>query len=232
MKNFMRFLYLFLAAGALSYAQSEQPAARYLAAAGACSPVYTGKIPLPYPSHFTDYPYLRTPEFTEATLSYDGTVYPGVRMRLDVYHGRLLASPPGKSYEVILPPERVDFAKLHGCHVFYFRPDGLKGAPSAGYCLLLHEGDCRVISRPGCSMHEMSKDGVETGWFRFSTKYYILKDSVYYAVKSKGSLLKIFPSHRKELSRYIREQRLNFRRNTEEAIVATVKQYERLNANL
>jgi hypothetical protein len=231
MKNYIFCIYFFLATG-VSYAQSESLVARYLAAAGEHSPVYTGKIPLSYPAHFSNYPYLRTHEFTEGTLSYDGIVYPSIRMRLDLYHGRILVSPPGGIHEVILSPERINYAILHGYNVFNLYPDGLKGCPPPGYYLLLHDANCKVISHPACSMHEISKDGVVTGWFRFSTKYYILKDGAYHAVKSKGSVLKLFPSHRKELSRYINEQGLNFRRNTEKAIVAVVKQYELLNSNL
>ncbi|MDR2810632.1 MAG: hypothetical protein LBB84_08800 [Tannerellaceae bacterium] len=231
MKNYIVCLYLFLATSA-SFAQSDTLITRYLAMEGKHSPLYTGKIPLPYPAYMENYPYLQRPEFTEGALSYGGTCYPGIRMRLDVYHGRLLVSPPGELYEVILPPEQVDYAKLHGYHVFYFYPDSLKDSPPAGYYLLLHDGGCRVLSRPVCSMRETSRDGVVTGWFRCSTKYYILKDSVYHAVKSKGSVLKLFPSHRKELSRYIGEHRLNFRRNAEEALVAVVKRYEQWNAGL
>jgi hypothetical protein len=222
----------FLLSTAASYAQSEEVVAHYLASAGKHLPVYTGKIPLPYPSHFSDSPYLATHQPAEGTLVYNGIAYPGIRLRLDLYRERLLASPPQEMYEVILSPGQVDYAVLHGYHVFYFQPGSLQGSPPAGYYLLLHDGGCRVLSHPACSMRETSKDGVTTGWFRFSTRYYILKDGVCHAVKSKGSLLKLFPSHRKELSRYINEQRLNFGRNAEASIVAVVKQYERLNSGL
>jgi hypothetical protein len=231
MKNLLFCIYTLLSAG-LSYAQGDDPAGKYMAAAGEYSPLYTGKMPLPYPAYFTNYPYLESADFVAGELSFDGVEYTGVRMRLDVYHDRLLVMPPAGGYEVMLPPEQVGHATLHGCHVFYHRADSLKGCPAEGYYTLLHDAGCRVMARTSCSMREMSKDGATTGWFRFSTRYYILKEGIYHAVSGKGSVLKVFPSHRRELGRFISGQRLNFRRNAGESIVAVVKQYELLNADL
>lgn len=64
--------------------------------------------------------------------------------------------------------------------------------------------------------------------FSQSVKYYILKEGVYHAVRSKGSVLKVFKSKKKELARYIKQQKLDFRHAPEEAIVSVVREYERL----
>ncbi|MDR1357141.1 MAG: hypothetical protein LBJ58_05670 [Tannerellaceae bacterium] len=231
MKNFPLCLFALLCAATL-YAQDDGLPVRYLTAAGEYSPLYTGKMPLPYAAYFTNYPYLKTAGFTAGELSFGGIAYTGVRMRLDVYRDRLLAVPEAGGYEVILPQEQVGHALLHGYHIFYHRADSLENCPPEGYYLLLHDAGCRALARVTCSMREVSKDGETTGWFRFATRYYVLKDGVYHAVGSKGSVLKVFASHRRELSRFISERRLNFRRNTEEAIVSVVKQYELLNAGL
>ena len=56
--------------------------------------------------------------------------------------------------------------------------------------------------------------------FDQSVKYYIRKEGVYYTVRSKGSVLKVLKSKKKEL---------DFKHAPEEAIVAVVRQYEQLN---
>ena len=65
--------------------------------------------------------------------------------------------------------------------------------------------------------------------FDQSVKYYIRKEGVYYTVRSKGSVLKVLKSKKKELARYIKRRKLDFKHAPEEAIVAVVRQYEQLN---
>jgi hypothetical protein len=231
MKNRIYYLAFLLATSSV-FAQSDDPVGSYLAVAGEHSPVYTGKIPIPYPAYFTNHPYLSSETFKEGELSFSGITYPGILMRLDWYRDRLLVIPPGGLHEVILSPAQVGHATLYGRHIIYHQPDSLKGSPPKGYYLLLYQGDCRILSRTACSMREMSKDGVVTGWFTFSDKYYLLKDGVWREVRRKGSVLKAFPSHKKELSRFIAEHKPDFRRNAGEAITAVVKEYERIKAGL
>ena len=65
--------------------------------------------------------------------------------------------------------------------------------------------------------------------FDQSVKYYIRKEGVYYTVRSKGSVLKVLKSKKKELARYIKRRKLDCKHAPEEAIVAVVRQYEQLN---
>jgi hypothetical protein len=202
----------------------------YLVSAGQRSPLYTGKEPLPYPRHITNHPYLGTALFAEGTVVYDDVRYPGVYMRLDRFRDELTVLLPNEQSEfsLILQPERVNYVDLHGYRIIYFRPDGLKGCPKQGYYQQLYDGECRVMEYTSCSMFETRKEEVMTGNFNFSTKYYIRKDNAYYQVRSKGSVLKVFRTHKNELNRFVREQKLNFKQQPEEAIVAVVKEYETL----
>jgi hypothetical protein len=113
--------------------------------------------------------------------------------------------------------------------VFYFRPDGRKGCPAEGYYYRLYEGESTVLERRIYTLNETRKGEEVTAWFGTSIKYYLRKDEAYYPVRSKGSVLKALGAHKKELNSYAKEQKLNFRRNTAEAIVSLVKAYERLN---
>ena len=45
--------------------------------------------------------------------------------------------------------------------------------------------------------------------FDQSVKYYIRKEGVYYTVRSKGSVLKVLKSKKKELARYIKRRKLD-----------------------
>lgn len=65
--------------------------------------------------------------------------------------------------------------------------------------------------------------------FRIKERYYVIKGNRCHPVKNKRTLLNLFPDKKKELNRYAREQRLNFKKRPEQAFVTIVKQYEALN---
>lgn len=202
---------------------------QYLGEAQSQALIYIGKEAQSYAPHITNHPYFQSGIFIGGTLSYDGIRYPGINIMLDTYRDQLLVHTPNRMSYVILQPEKVDYAELFGYRIIYFYPDGLKNAPSEGYYQLLYDGKCKVLGRQTCSLFETRKDAIVEGQFNKSIKYYILKDGVYHTVKSKGSVLKVFKSHKKELNQYSRQQRLNFRKETEKAIVSIVRQYETLN---
>jgi hypothetical protein len=226
--NHTAFLFLLCcipAAGGLM--AQDNPADRYLSAVQSRAMIYTGKSPLPYPVHLLGHPFL---VFTEGTLYYDGVAYPRTHLLPDAYRGDLVVLTPDRSTEVILEPQLVDSAVFGGRHLFYLRPDRRTGCPAEGYCFRVYEGEtCRALERLSWSLYETSKNGVVSGRFGVSRKFYILKDDVYYPVRSKNSVLKAVGAYRKELNAYAKERRLNFRRNTAEAIASLLQYYETLN---
>lgn len=213
------------ACGAL-WAQNR-PAEQYLEATQHRAALHTGKLASDYPRHLTNHPYLGDASYAAGTLSYCGVMYPHVRLRLDRYRNELTTLPPDRFGSIILDPANVDYADLHGHRVIYFRPDGRTGCPREGYCQLLYESDrCAVLEFVRCSLQETRRNSDVSGSFRSSVQYYIRKDDVYYPVKNKSATLKVFGAHRKELSEYIRTQRLDFRRTPGAAITALVIYYE------
>jgi hypothetical protein len=225
MKNCL-FCLCLLGLNTASYSQTNHLIASYLSSAGHHAQIYTGKYPLPYPAHLVGNSLLA---FEEGTLYYDGVAYPHTQLMLDAYRGDLVVLTPDRSAEVILEPQLVDSAVFGGRHVFYLRADGRTGCPGEGYYCRLYEGEtCRALEHSAWSLYETRKDEVVSGWFGVSRKYYILREEAYYPVRSKNSALKVIGSHRKELNSYAKERRLNFRRNTAEALASLLQEYETL----
>jgi len=196
------------------------------------SAIYNGKEPVQYPGHITNHPYLGYVEYVDGILRYDNIDYPHILMRLDLYRNELLILSPDASFEVILQPDKLNHANFYGYQTIYFYPDGLKGCPSEGYYQRLYDGENLILRKQTASLFETRKENIQTGSFSKPVKYYIRKGDTYYTVKSKGSVLSVFKSHKKELNQYIQEQRLDFKRSPEDAIIAIVKQYELLTRKL
>ena len=221
--------FLCVCALAIVTARAQDAVDDYVSSAAGQSVIYHGKEQLKYPTSIRNHPYLKSEKYGPGDLSFEGILYKGVKMRLDLYKNELLLLSPDNRYNIVLPSDRVDYAEFHGYDIFYRYPDERSGNLSEGYYLRLHEGKCTVLGKWSCILSKTIKDMQVDESFDQSVKYYIRKEGVYYTVRSKGSVLKVLKSKKKELARYIKRRKLDFKHAPEEAIVAVVRQYEQLN---
>lgn len=164
--------------------------------------------------------------YDEGKLLYDGILYPKLNMRLDLLQNQLVVLAPDLSYNVIVDPDKVEWAELFGYHLIYKNKNnsGVKNFPGEGYYLELFAGEGSVLKRD--SYYQIKRPGEV--FINRSVKYYFLKENVYYQVKNKKSLLNALRSHKKELEQYIRDNRISFDKdNFEDAIVSVVKYHEK-----
>jgi len=170
----------------------------------------------------------RTDRYTKGKLSYDGVLYNNIPMRLDLYKDEIIVTNSDNTYNIVLDSYKVEMADLLGYRVVYMRPDGANNKMPEGYYMKLYEGDHTALKRESFKMFRKSNETYLHG----DIKYYIEKDGVYHTVKSKGSVLNVFKIRKKELDKYIKENKLGFDNvNLENTIVAVIQQYEKLENN-
>jgi hypothetical protein len=159
--------------------------------------------------------------YSVGDLLYDGVVYAGVRMRLDLYRDEMVVLAPGDSwYGAVVDPSRFGHADLRGYRVI---ASSGRSIPD-GYYLQLHDGLIEVLKK---ETYLFDTSSMEFG--NRSIRFYIKKDGVYHRVaRRRGSILNIFDDRRSEISRFIRDNRLDFRRRTERALEMVSQEYERL----
>jgi len=199
-------------------------ALEYQRVAGHQAAVYFGSLKETLP-RTTNHPFLTDDKFAKARLSYLGVLYPEVLLRLDLSRNELTTISPA-FYEIVLFPENVDFAELHGRHIIFFQRDNLPGSPSSGYYSLLHSGKCRVLEKQTAGL--MIEQTYRSQYHSFTTRLYVHKDNAYYVIRNGRGLLKVLQSHKKELKRFISAHHLNFRNNPQEFLIQTVSEYEKL----
>lgn len=222
-------LFLMLLALSLEGGFAQDPVQSYFAVAGNQAVIYHGKEQLKYPPNLLNHPYLVSDTYETGELSFEGILYQNVKMRLDLNREELTILSPDNRLNIILPSDRVDYANLRGYHIFYHYTDNTKGCPPNGYYLKLHDSGLKVLERQTSVLFQTIKDGEIESSFANTVRYYVLKEGVYYNVKSKGSVLKVLKDRKAELGRFIRREKLDFKRGTEKAIVEVVREYERLN---
>jgi len=191
--------------------------------------IYTGKLQTSYPRFYKNHPYLVTDQYVKGALSYDGIFYPDVAMRIDLFKEELITFSPNNFYSIIVENNKVDSLFLHDKKIIYFDPAKQNESLAPGYYIQLYDGPiCSLLKKEKCLMLEKYVDMTIEREFKNDIKYYIKKDGTYYTVKSKGSVLNVLKSHKKELKQFIKHQKLNFKESTDEAIVAVLQQYEKM----
>ena len=205
---------------------ADSLAVAYMKEAGSFSTLYYGCSYQGYPPA-KNHPYLKEIVYTKGLLTYQDVVYPEVMMRLDMYRDELILLTPDFR-NVVLSPEKVGYAELHGKHIIYFQTDAVPANPSSGYYFLLYDGHCRVLEKINATLIDETTPGKLQRFFDFSTKYYLYKDGACFTIKNKKGLLKALQPYRTEIKRTISAHHLNFKNDAEGFLIRTVSEYERL----
>ncbi|MDH6305135.1 hypothetical protein M2459_002232 [Parabacteroides sp. PF5-5] len=208
----------------VSWQINAQDIKSYINTASVQSIIYTGKEEPKYPTYILNHPYWKTSEYQEGSLSFDGQFYPNVMLRLNQHLEELVICSPDKRFNILLPANRIDYALIGSNYIFYLPKD--KEMLPKGYYIRLHDGEHKVVRRETFFLNSATKDMAVEFSFIGKTRFYIYKDGVYHQVNNKSSVLKLFKSKKKELNQYIKQQKLNFRKSPEEAIVAVAQQYQ------
>ena len=225
--------YFFILFGTCLFAQDaalrqtlDAPAADYLKTIGNASVLYYGNPQEDLP-RASNHPFLQESQYTRARLSYLGVHYPDVMLRLDLRRHELVILSPDARHIVLLP-DNVDEAELHGRRVVYESGEA-SGSLSKGYYYLLHAGACQVLEKQTASLNrkENSANNLEE-YYILATRFFLYKDGAYQTIRSKGGLLKALEPHKKELKRFISSNHLSYRKHQEDFLVMTVAEYERL----
>ena len=160
-------------------------------------------------------------------IFYDGVLYPGVAMRLDLHRDQLAVTGPGgiSMAGAVVDPDRFGWADLRGYHIIHLPPPAADGDLPGGYYLQLSDGRHRVLMK-----ERFELDSGERNFTIRTVRYYVEKDGMFHRVKiSKGSVLRLLRDRRAELNRFVRSRGLMVRRDMERALVEIVGEYERLN---
>ena len=202
---------------------------RYVEKAGNQALIYAGELEPLYLNRLEGHPYLDTKDYRKGTLAFDGIVYPGVEMRLNVYLEKLIVLSPDRRLHVIVPSERIRFVHLPGYDLYYMEPKGEKRNYPEGFYVRLYAGKYALWKRSTKGLERRMEELTLTDLFVEKISYYICRDGVYYPVSGKRSLFNLFKENKNELKRYIKERRLSFGDERERSLIDVVEYCETLN---
>jgi hypothetical protein len=199
----------------------------YLNITGDYAAVFNGRTDVDYNSaNYDNYPYFfpkklassgSFPEdFVVGTLTYNGTVYKNVGLRLDLFKEELIILSHQKGFGIVLEPQKVNEAVLYGL-IFFWNSNSNIGE---GYYMQLYKGDfLKLVYKEKFELNSRIRDLQSINHFSRDTKFYLLYKGKYTQVKDKNSFIKLFPGQKSRINEFVKKQKLNFKREREKSLI-------------
>jgi hypothetical protein len=199
----------------------------YYQSTGDQSRLYNGPVNSGYNYTFkSGHPYFLDPNPMKGSIFYDGFFYDNVQLQYDEITDAVIFL--DSSHRLQLIKDKIARFTISGHHFVHLYKDSLnKTLPSPGFYELLHKGKTMLIKKQKKSVRESTSAGEGIQRFAESkTTYLLKKGGQYYYVKNKKSLLRLLNDRKKELSGFIRSNKLSFRKDPDNAFQKTTAFYD------
>ena len=172
------------------------------------------------------FPFFDSDKMLPGTISYQGITYINQNLYYDMVSDEIIIPNYAKNALIVLSPGKVDSFSI-GTHVFIqLRSSASNHLIRDGYYEQLYAGDPGVYA--GREKKLVTGSGSEESKYIQYNSYFIRLNDVFYAVDGKSSLLDILKDQEDVLRKYIRTNKLNFKKNLESALVLSVIYYSQL----
>ncbi|SOD79968.1 hypothetical protein SAMN06269250_1167 [Spirosoma fluviale] len=190
--------------------------------------VYEGNEYIAHDHRIKIHPFFGVDSLLSCTIVYRGAQYSDIKMLYDVVRDQLAIQPPGGGFR-LRPRNDYVASFIMGQHQFIrIVGDSAAGVPT-GFYEILHNGRIKALARRVKVIHEDISSGKFQADYLVKDRFFVVKDGVYYEVKSKRSLLQVFPEQAKVLRKFMRSNSLKFNdEKREEAISQVTNRYEDL----
>ena len=203
----------------------DDPVINYLQQAGDYAEIYNGRMEAVYNIFlYENFPYYKNSDFTEASIIYRKNYYPNQKVRLDLYKEQLILLPPEKQFGIIVNSQHVEKIFMYQKTFVRLNPPKESGLKQGFYIQLLEREKIQLFCKEYFYLDQ--KQLVYS--FERKIRYYLLYNDRYFMVKNKSSFSKLFPQYKKQINIFVKDQKLNFKRNTDESLISLAVYCENL----
>ena len=196
----------------------DDPVVNYLQQAGDYADIYNGKMEAVYNViQYKNFPYYVRSDFTNASIVYRNNYYPDQQVRLDLYKEQLILMPPGKQFGVIVGFQNVEKVYMYSKTFVRLIPPKESGLKPGFYIQLLEKEKMQLYCKEYFNLEQ--RELIYSGFAR-GVRYYLLYNGQYYTVKNKGSFSKLFPRYKKQINKFAKDNKLNFKQNTDVSLTS------------
>jgi hypothetical protein len=172
------------------------------------------------------FPFFEANQKLTGWISYQGTTYVNQGLHYDMVTDEVIIPSYAGNALIALATEKVDSFSISG-HVFIsLKANASNHLSKDGYYEELYAGEPGVYARK--EKRFVTGSGSDESKYVQYNSYLIRYKNVYYVVDSKNSLLEILKDREDSMKKFIRGNKLNFKRNFESALVSSVTYYSQL----
>ena len=188
------------------------------------SGLYTGSLYVRDYYNVKGHPFFQTDSFQKGEVFYNGVLYKNVDLLYDLSHDNVIVK-YSADVNLVLVPEKTGYFNLPG-HLFIRGSDVSPGGE--GFYELLFEGKIEILVKRTKEQVPWSKSFEFNSVFVQKNTYFIYKDGSYKSVNSKKEMLDVLKDKKGELKDFISNNKPDFRKDFEKALVQTAKYYDQI----
>ncbi|WP_181308102.1 hypothetical protein [Rufibacter sp. XAAS-G3-1] len=162
-------------------------------------------------------------------VHYDGASYDQVPMLYDLVKDEVIIMRNNLLMQKLVS-EKVASFELNG-HRFvrHVAPQSADSSSlPTGFYDVLHDGTSKMLVKRQKQMEEKVEDKFLIEIYSHRDKFFLGKEKTFYQVRSKKSVYQLLKDKKKELKKYARSNKLRFRKQREEGILALITYYDTL----
>jgi hypothetical protein len=211
----------------------QQVSNRYRTEMHLHSHLYNGSEYVDYDNYIDGHQYFESDELEDGVVHYDGALYQGVPLLYDVRLDQVITENLAGPLRIRLVSEKVRyFTLLNHTFVRIVADSTQQGGVRTGFYDQLYDGNVQVLAKRVKLIHEQVSSGRVEKHFYGRDRHFIRKAGQFYPVKRKSSVLRVFDDRKKELQKFLREQKIRFKQNPEATMVQLARQYDALTKSL
>jgi len=190
--------------------------------------LFNGTEYIMYDQHIKGDPYFM-PAVAPGSIFYDGTLYTNVPMLYETAAGNLVVRQYNNGLLINLVNERVDYFTLSNHTFLHIIPDSSNTVITNGYYDRIYKGSNAKVTL-FCKRQKLLYEDPSSyeRSFKLTDKYYLLKDNVWHAIRSQGDLLALFKDKKKDITKYLRQNKIKYKKGPEYAMVKMTEYYDSL----
>ncbi len=170
-------------------------------------------------------------EFVEGNIVYDGLRYDSVELMYDIYQQKVVIKnfrPNGHSVKIGLIYEKIEGFSLGDRNFQYLEPDSTNPDITPGFYNILIDDDIAVaVYRSKYVIKTLGADRYPE-MFEINDHLYIVRNNIFFRIRSKGRLLKLLADQKKALKKYCRKKQIFYKKDPENALILICSEYLRL----
>jgi hypothetical protein len=193
------------------------------------SGLYNGRQYLAYAHTIQEgIPFFKSSEPSKGSVSYDGVFYENIPLLYDILKGVIITVVPSSNYMIQLNNDKVAYFSLLDHYFIKLLKDSSAENIKTGFYDVLYHGKISVYKKTTKTVGEDVSSGKYRNFIVESNTYYLKKGNSFYVITNKGSVLGLLKDRKKELQQFIKKNKLNFRKDKDNALPRIAAIYDEL----